>query len=150
MPWRSWEVETSSRNSIGIQQYGATCTVVITGLMRAETLREQKPMTQWRMTFMYLFSFFYWYEVNSNGVCLWGRPAQRQHCLPSWSFMHNVWTTTLYVMLWSILIVYSVVWSDQGIVEANFIIWISCHWVQFTRKLKIGKYTCKIWIMRCC
>lgn len=38
--------EMSSRNSIGIQLYGATCTAVITGLMRAVTLGGQNSMIQ--------------------------------------------------------------------------------------------------------
>lgn len=45
-------VEMSSRNSIGIQSYGATCTAVITGLMRAVTLVGQNTMIQWRLTFI--------------------------------------------------------------------------------------------------
>lgn len=48
-------VEMSARKAIGIQLYGAAHTAVITGLMRAVTLRGQNTMSLWRLTFI---SFF--------------------------------------------------------------------------------------------
>lgn len=48
-------VEMSARKAIGIQLYGAALTAVITGLMRAVTLRGQNTMILWRLTFT---SFF--------------------------------------------------------------------------------------------
>lgn len=81
-------VGMSARKAIGIQLYGAARTAVITGLMRAVTLRGQNAMILWRLTFI---SFLICSRFKH---CL---PAGLlgTHCLPSWSFMHNVQCTRL-------------------------------------------------------
>lgn len=93
------QFEMSSRNSIGIQLYGATYTAVITDLMRAVTLGGQNSMIQQRLTFIYLFDMPPLQTVFAYGICL----AQRQRCLHSRSFIHNLWYRILHVLVWSIV-----------------------------------------------
>lgn len=82
-------VEMNVRKAIGIHLYGAARTAVITSLMRAVTLGGQNTMIQWRSTFIRFFFFFDMQSIQTVFACS-SCLAHRQHCLPSWSFMHNV------------------------------------------------------------
>lgn len=76
-------VERSARKAIGIQLYGAGRTAVITGLMRVVTLRGHNTMILCRLTFIRFLICSLFKHCLPTGLL-------GTHCLPSWSFMHNV------------------------------------------------------------